>query len=318
MELGDTHSSDLIGIADMQFRKADVLCDDMLTVLFPQAIELPPEIVQSGVKHLLFNLVRSIEYALLSEQTNSAELPKSWDLLARSALLREPALIDFALARHAEKQLFERLSKNPADRLQQLPAILIAGDDSGLRALAEQLLKAEQHYLPEERHLYRALPAETLHMLCWRIVAALDSESIGTHDALLSKAEQLLAEHDESATAANAALKLAFFAEQEHHAAIANPKTAGLSLFTAGLSRALNLGFDRVLRLMNDDHLAPLAIMLKARGEEAETALEYITDLRGMVQDDSDLAEFFDRYGSISTEDAALFIKIWSDKGRAE
>ena len=104
--LGIANPEDAVTLATGQVVATHALRDDLMAVLFPRGGELPSELLQSRVKLKLQALTSGIERALLPR---GPEQLQSWSLLSESGLLREPALIDFALSRIAEDKLLQNI-----------------------------------------------------------------------------------------------------------------------------------------------------------------------------------------------------------------
>ena len=295
---------DIMAMADSRVQAAQHLRGDLLDVLFPRAGTPPSEMLQVEVKLVLQQLVLSIEQRLVGDDRRR---PESWETLSFSALLREPELIDFALARLAERRLRARLAKaGTAAQLAQLPARLLGHEQPRLAELGRALLQAEQKHLDGHSILHERLPPEALHQLCWRIVAALHPE--GASEPLLSAAKTLLegrsADHNPLALAE----KLLFFLGPEYRDELASPSKVGLSLFVAGLARDAGLECDRILQLIDDEEDAPLLLLLRACGLTPAGVESTIITLRERAE--SGVA---DRFAAIDPVEARAMIAKWQE-----
>lgn len=120
-----TDAHELIEAANAEVGNAEHYCADVLAAVFPRGRLMPTEEIQAAVRTKLFDLVVSVEWALLGEEVDG-EAGRSWDSLTRSGVMQNPALIAFALARIAEDRLIKQLeSLDPASFLATLPARLL-------------------------------------------------------------------------------------------------------------------------------------------------------------------------------------------------
>jgi hypothetical protein len=276
-DLGIANPEDILEIAASEVRAAAALRDDLLHALFPYGHMPPSELLQTRVKLKLQALVAGIQRAMGVEDTGG----KSWDMLARSGLMRECALIDFALSRLAEEKLQGQLaSSDQALPLAQLPAALLGHENPLIAEMAMKLLQAEQVAL-DEHSLFRRLAPEQFHLLCWRVVAALQSEAGDDCEALPSIVQDMLSAHRGEDDPATVARKLAFFLGADWQPELADPRRAGLHLFMAMLSQTLMLPTDQLIRLIAEGGVEPAMVMLKAAGISADQAVAGLVALRG-------------------------------------
>jgi hypothetical protein len=312
-ELGIANPEDYLDGATSEVRAAHALRDDLLAVLFPHGTALPTEMLQTQVKLKLQALVSGIEIAIGGESSSVDSHESSWELLARSGLLREKALIDFALARVAEDRLQKRLmASSGVSLLAQLPTTLLSHENAKIAEMANALLRAEQRALADDRMYTRVDPAQ-LHLLVWRIVAALQ-EIAGTENLEhAARAQGLLDAHDGEADPATIARKLAFFLGPDRRNDLLDPRKAGLQLFVAGIAQEFGLPTNMLFRLMGEASVAPLLLMLRGAGVPIEQLPATLTALRGSdgVDESPNLAEI---YGAIDPVDARAQIDSWLDE----
>jgi hypothetical protein len=275
--LGIANPEDILEIADGEVRAAAALRDDLLAALFPYGERPPSELLQTRVKLKLQALVTAIQVELGVQDAEG----RSWDVLARSGLLREPALIDFALARMAEEQLQRQLSAiGHASPLAQLPVTLLAHENARIAEMAKKLLQAEQ-LASDERYLFKRMAPEQLHLLCWRIVAALQNQTPDEQPELLEKAKALLSAHSVEDDPAMVARKLAFFLGSDWQSQLADPGMAGLHLLMAMLSQTLLLPTDQLIRLIAEGGIEPALLIFKAASMTMDQAASTLSALRG-------------------------------------
>jgi hypothetical protein len=277
--LGITRPDIFLSLANGQVRTAHALRDDLLAVLFPQSGAIPSELLQSQVRIRLKALTSGIELALMN---NDAVGNISWTRLTESGLLREEALIDFALARIAEDALSAQLRVAENDEpLSQMPALLLGHENDRIAAMARDLLHAMQMGETDGAQLHHRLDSEHFHLLCWRVAAALIEAKAAPDTDIRSAVQILLQHHDGRNDPLAIARKIVFFLGDEYRSATKDPRQAGLHLFIAGLCRDNGLNGDFIMRLMGADHPAALLLLLKASEMPAESALDVLTALKG-------------------------------------
>lgn len=306
--MGIRAPDDYLEMASSQLHAAQALRDDLLAVLFPHGSALPSELLQTRVKLKLLALVDSIERQLIEPD---GENQRSWELLAKSGLLREKALVHFALARLAEDRLVRNMQAAGMTALSQIPATLLGHENPGLAELARQLLQAEQAASGGDERLYQRLDGELLHQLCWRVVAALQNSGGDQDRDLVSKAEALLARHGDMGNPAAVARKLVFFMGSDGASELADPRRAGLHLFIAVLAKDYGIENDLLLRLISEGSVAPLLLLLKGQDVAAAQLPAILTILRG--SDDDDLSsDLSDTYGALDRIQARAAISKWA------
>ena len=269
---------DAVTLAGSQVLATRALRDDLMAVLFPHGSVLPSELLQSRVKLKLQALTSSVERALLP---HAPERLRSWSLLSESGLLREPVLIDFALSRIAEDKLLHNIQLSTGSSiLGQLPVALLSHKNDRLSEIARKLLHAEQMSASDDSQIFQRLDSETLHLLCWRIVAALRECKAAEEEALANSAQTLLSTHDADLNPASIARKLVFFLGQEYRGELTDPGKAGLHLFVAALDHDYGLGSDLLMHLIGGEHIAPLLLMLKGQSLSVDEVSQVVRALR--------------------------------------
>ena len=306
--LGIANPEDAVAMANGQVFATHALRDDLMAVLFPRGGSLPSELLQSRVKLKLQALTSGIERALLKAEP---ERLQSWNLLSESGLLRERALIDFALSRIAEDTLRHNIeAASNSSILDQLPVTLLGHDNDRLSEMARNLLHAEQMSASDDSHLFQRLDSETLHLLCWRVVAALLECKAAENEALSAAAQTVLIEHDNDLNPSAIARKLVFFLGQEYRQQLADPCKAGLHLFVASLDQDYGLGGDFLLRLIGGEHPAPLLLLLKGQSLSADDVAEILPVLRGNSGDTSSF-HWGAVYDALDAVEARAAIASW-------
>jgi hypothetical protein len=302
-------NTDLLIVGAEHARDVLALCADVASIIFPTAITPPTEAEISGVTVKLVSLVSDIEAMLRGKLENPArELPGTWPLLAQSGFLSDLDLIDYMLARVAE----DRLDKKLAAITGQLPVLLLDHADPNVADTAQALLAAVSLHRRAKGSSHRALRPELLHLLCWRLVAAIEVVDGFRDRRVVDNARALLADYDESATAQVAAGKLIHFIGQEYRADLADPEKAGLQLLVAYLAHRVGLDYDHVLHLMGRGSVAPLAVMLRAAGYDAVQAMTVVCFFNGSLLSSRDVGLFEQGFDSLDTATAVAEILKWS------
>jgi hypothetical protein len=300
---------DLLTVAAAHARDVHLLCNDVAAMIFPSAMTPPTEAKISAVTGKLVALVADIEAQLHgSEGDKPTGLPKTWPLMAQSGFLRDADLIDFILARVAE----DRLETIIASSTQSLPAILLDHADPNVADAAQALLAADTLHRRTRGFTHHALRPELLHQLCWRIVAAIEVGN-GDRDArVVDRARELLAEYDESRTAEAAARKVVHFLGDDRQADLQDPITAGLQLYVACLANVLEIDQDHILHLIDIGSSAPLSVMLRAAGNNAEQAKKTIYLFKGFELTPHDIAMFETDFEDLHPDAAKLTVREWA------
>lgn len=287
-----------------------MLCEDLAQLLFPRVEQTPSEAMQSSVRLMLQRLVRGIEIGLGIDQEGS--IPKSWDILCRSGLLREQALMEFALARIAEERISSRINEGKPDIFNQIAAQMLGNKDPTLVQVARNLLIAEsaiERLTPD--NLVRQMPADLLHLALWRVVAVFQSGALESRSNCIEAGNRLLSAHDESLSVGAAAAKLVYFLPDDIRPELNNPRIAGLSLYVGGLASEFRLSHDRVLRFIDEEPVAPFMVLLSARGTDATSAMSILQYMRGERSDDYRLPILLEQYEDIDAELARSTILKW-------
>jgi hypothetical protein len=309
--LGNRGPQDYLEVASSEFRAADALRDDLLAVLFPRGAALPTELLQTRVKLKLRALVDGIERQLLG---NDCTTTRSWEPLADAGLLRESALIEFALARIAEDSLKQNMQgAENVNALAQLPTILLSHSNDRLADMARKLLHAEQRAASGD-NLHSGLAGEHLHLLCWRVVAALQDAKVAENSDLLAAGQAVLAAHSDTANPAAIARKLVFFLGPDHRDALVDPRKAGLQLFVASLAQEYGLTSDLIFRLLGEGSMAVLLLMLRGIGANVEHVPAILMALLGERLGDA-ASTVQAEYASLDPVEARATIASWMTEG---
>ncbi len=312
--MGNTAPETYVTLAGNHVRAAHALRDDLLAVLFPYSGALPSELLQSRIRMKIKDLTSSIEQALMRHDD---EQPNSWAILSESGLLREKALIDFALARLAEESLNAclRLADGAAP-LSQLPALFLGHENVRIADMARALLHAAQVSESNNQLLHHRLDSEQLHQTCWRVAAALIEGGVVQSDSITEAVHSMLALHDGGLNPLTIARKIVFFLGFENRAELNDPRRAGLHLFVANLGREYDLDDDFILRLIGGHHPAPLLLLLKGLGIATDTALAIVQALKGKEALDT-FTNLGSDYASLDSFDARAAILSWREEAAA-
>ena len=302
-------NEDLLTVGAAHASDVQALCIDVAAMIFPSAITPPTEEAISAVTRKLVALVADIEAQLLGHDPQALnEHPRTWALLAQSGFLRQPDLIDFMLARVAEDRIEDKI----ASPTRQLPAQLLNHPDPNVAEAAQTLLAADSLYRRTRGFSYHALRPELLHQLCWRLVAAIEIDNGKRDIAVIANARALLSEYDEGRTAQAAALKLTHFLGVERQNDLLDPNIAGLHLFVAHIANALEIDPDHVLHLIDIGSSAPLVIMLRAVGIDAERAMAIIYLFKGFALTPRDIGLFDRGFAGLELGIVKAEIRRWA------
>ena len=306
LEHGVDQYDALLKVAADHARDIQALCTDVAAVIFPSAIVPPTEATINAVSARLLQIVSDIEFAILTSE--AAKPPLTWQILAQSGFLREPDLIDFVLARVAEDRLEAMLDGGDNN----LSTLLLDHADGNIADAAQTLLAAESlhHHTLGNSHL--TLTPELLHKLCWRVAAALEVVRGVRQPEVVAAVRATIAGYAEANRAQAAARKIQHFSGEAERSAFLNPAVAGVQLHVAGLSAALDLEQDHVVRLIESGSCAPYAIMLAATGLIKSEALEAIYLFRKEALTPREAGIIDGGYESLNRADALLEIGKWA------
>lgn len=302
----------LLSNADYHARDAQAQCVDVAAMIFPTGHAIPADSLISAVSTILYGTISTIINAVAPAIANDPVHTQSvWQLLSRSGFLREPTLVDFALARCAEVRLNANIAKNgQTAKTAQLPALLLDDANPHLADAAQILLAAEGMRGRAGMSAAHELSPETLHQSVWRVVAAIEVISGQRDGDIIDAAKNMLARHDEGQIARIAARKAVHFLTP--NAQLLNADEAGLDLYIAALAVEIGLDHDHVLRLIAAHSSAPLAMMLRARRTNRVAALEAICLVKGFDLTPRDVTDLENFYDEIDPDQTRAVILRWS------
>lgn len=301
-------NEDLLAVGALHAHDTHALCNDVAAVIFPTAITAPTEATISAVTSKMVQLVTDIERRLQGQGQATQQLAATWPLLAQSGFLREADLVDFILARVAEDRLEARLETANATLTSQL----LDHSDGNVADAAQILLASDSLHRHSRGSAYLALPAELLHKLCWRVVAALEILHGIRSPTIVLAARDIIASYDEAQTIASAAQKVAHFIGQTEQDKLLEPEIAGLHLYVAALSGRLNLDHDHILRLIDAGSAAPFAVILRAIATPKDKAMSSIVLLRSAGLTRREVGIFDNGYDALDSHAAAAELAEWA------
>ncbi len=309
--LTDPH--EFIATAAMHARDVDSVCQAVGTIIALKSIERPSEAMLSSVNTFLWNAVLEIEQILRPQLSqNEQNQPITWDLLRGSGLLTDPVLVDYALARFAEKQLHAAVNRgNEAQELEQLAIHLLHHENPSVVAAAQSFQAAVSKQQSASGVVLDNFDSQLLHKLCWRVIAAWEILEGQKDPASANAARELLSNHDEARALRSAARKLIFFLDDEDRKSLAKPQDASIYLFAAWIAAELAIEYDHVIRLAASQSITPLAIMMRAVGLEQEQAMEILFLLKRFDLRPAEVTMFEQNYASLSEHDAQQAIMTW-------
>jgi hypothetical protein len=305
---------ELLATATYHARDAQARCVDVAAMLFPTGHNIPSDALIAGVSSGLRGLVSAIQKAVMPSLAGEVETVTScWQLLSRSGFLREPPLIDFMLARHAEQHLSTNLAKaSSVATTEQLPALLLDNVNPYIAEAAQILLAAGGMRGISEASLYHELSPELLHLTVWRVVAALQILQGMRDSDVIERAKELLAKHEEGQIARVAARKLVHFLGKNEALLLGSPETAGLDLYISALAAETGIDHDHALRLIDAHSCAPFVTLLKARGIPREDAMAALILLKGFDLTPREISVFDEGYNVLTTEVARAEVERWA------
>lgn len=311
------NNDDLLIVAAHFARDISAQCRDVSTMIFPLGHRMPSEQMIFAAAAKLRLIVKGIEAALTGRDDTVSDKrdsdPESWNLLVQSGFLKESALIDFVLARHAEGRLNVALaSRAQISVAEQLPAILLSEGDAVIADTAQALLASESLLRYSPQLLYRELLPEYLHLLVWRIVAVLQVIWGDRNADHIARAKSLLAAHDESQSGRVAARKLVHFLPTRFAGDALDPEKAGLAVFVAALSVETTLEHDHILRLIDGYSIAPLAALLRYSRLDRQQAMAVICLFKGFDLTPHDITVFDENYERLDRDMVRAAMADWA------
>jgi hypothetical protein len=306
--LSITGETRLIGDAFANAAATRMLADDVACLLFPHSGILPSEELQTSVRLVLKAIISAVETEL--GVVPDGPLPQSWEMLSRSGLLREPGLIDYCLARIAERRIRQRIEGDSLRKLEQLPARLLRNDNPLLAEAARNILVAETRSHPfDGRALLGQLPIEQLHPLAWRVVAVLQTNKSEASDvadsSLVGACQAMLGRRNDAAIQQTAAAKLVYFLPAEMQAKLADPISAGVPVFVAALSARTAVSADLIYRYFDGESAAAPLVLMRAAGFDSASALACLQLLCGTVLISHQLPQLLEDFDQCPADKAA-------------
>jgi hypothetical protein len=313
--LGSDITSPLIEAAKADALHAHGACEDIIAVLFPKGRQFPSEALQAAVGAKLHDLICSIEFALRGDGRSNCDangFSVAWQPMIQAGALRQASVLSFALARVAEEALILRLTaQGGGAALSFLPARLISHSSELLAQLARDLLAAEQASRNPRKSLYAQLEPTLLNRMVWQVADTLYRHGSEQENAVKVRAQALLVNQNVTDQISVAAQKLLFAIESDFHDDLVDPARAGLHLFVAELAREFSMPHDSVIRMIEADTAAPIAMLLAMRGVSRDEAFMQIQMLRGQGRDDRELSTIFAHYKTMIDDEARDVMSQW-------
>ncbi len=300
----------LLDAASFHARDNERLCADVAAMLFPRAENPPSEKMLAEITAQLTHIAVSLEREIRG--TSSADdAPTSF--LPGLGFQHDPALVDFLIARHAERQIEARLMANSDVMLADtLPARLLADGHHEIAEAAQAILVNSSMNRRRGKLDWSALPPEQLHMLSWRVVASVQRAVPDSGDSARSKVQTLLTRYDEAAVAGNPARKMLHLIGTSFDDELCDAANAGLALFVAHLAASLKLDEDHILQLIDRPSIAAFAVIQKAAGLKADQAMQNLRLLFGFDRlTPRDIALFEGGFDALKRDDAVGEVKNW-------
>ena len=308
----DLHDSfgqydDLLKVAGDYARDAAYLRQDVAAMIFPRAFNPPSEALIADISNKFSRLVEDIELLVMPNKDSSSS---SLSAFLQSGFHRDPALLEFLLARHSEQQLEMRLAaKSDVPLSDTLPARLLLHGDHNIAEAAQTLLASSSLNRRGAALDWSALPPELIHGICWRIISAQKPQAT---EGIRQKVQHLLSGYDEGRTSAAAALKLLHLLGPKQQDFLQQAEESGVALFVANLARKTLLRHDQVLRLIDLPSISPFTVIQRAAEIGPDNAMKNIRVFFAFDRlSPQDISLFERGFESLTPDDAGAAILAW-------
>ena len=247
------------------------------------------------MRSLLGDAERAIGSCLDEEDAQKLGDAEAYDVLHEAGLLNDPDILEIV---DREVRLAElRIALDDPDAEPALAAYL-DHDRPKVAKAAMALLTASsrsRHMQPMARGSLDDLPAETLAGLLDLVAAGLSQVTDVAPDRLLRAASKVLADHDEGASVASLANRLARLLSRDKNGAMdVRPHVDGVDLFTARVAHAAQLDHGDVVRAAGDPTGLALAYVMRGAGYDSGVVLEVMAALYPEVRTNGDAIRSID------------------------
>lgn len=292
--------------------------DDLAQAMYPKSAVPPSEQMVAACRQSLRDLVSDIEsrlFAIVGDRPDSWRDGASLDILVRGGLTADRELVTVLGGQAILRELmtdrgFSATLPNLFDELADHADPAIAAAAKGLSAMIDTRLQSG-HELPED------LPVTTQHLLCWRIVAALERLGQGEGELLMRAASVLLGRLGETHNLLTNARKLAFLVHERGIEAemqpFFDPLRAGPVLLAAAIGERAGASPRLFLSTFMDGGPARLSVLLRAAGVDQLTAAAIFGHF-GRRFSTADVVNAIDGYETIDEVRARAMVAGWQEE----
>ncbi len=314
----------LLQLADSMGREQENFARDLVNRVFPSSTIAITDRDVAGVKRCLADWVFAIEQALAQDDLaiasvrEAAVFPQTWGTLTASGLLSDDVLVKEARMRILLWQFAQSSAASGETPIHAAPQYLlkVAAHENPL--LADAAMRQISCILRDKcggPGQLVELPAELLHLLIWRVIAAYEVLSPGRHVELQAKVPAILGAHDEGQAHGQSAQYLAHKLMETHLVDAKQPEIApakqGLALSLALLALASGLSFVQVAQMALEPGLTRLCVVLRALGYDDQSAGTLLGWIVGRLGHENAAVATLSRYDSATPEAAYALVTQW-------
>ncbi|MEP2989102.1 MAG: hypothetical protein ABJN65_15420 [Parasphingorhabdus sp.] len=301
------------------------LTSDLSNALFPESGLYLSDRLLSNSQQYLRSMIGEIESQLCLKATENLGIVHAsideigngsmvycYDHLRNAGLLNKSELLEHVFVQAQKVELTNRLlQKFSQEDLENSLASHLDHEDKNIAEAAMALLVSRNRsgfQIGQISCRLSNVPVEIYHDLVWSVTAAVQKISGCSEPKLLSAAELVLAEHDESQSSDNRAQRLAGLLDHaEASAAIPHPIKDGLELFLAHIALRSQLSANQLVIFTAEPNMARLVVVMRALGITENDALSIFTALDGSGNILTPAS-----YKEISREQAIVMTDNWS------
>ncbi|WP_339825621.1 hypothetical protein [uncultured Parasphingorhabdus sp.] len=324
--MNETMNNDIIRHASAMADKATFIAEDFAQALFPRTNVVFNDRMRSNARQYLRSVIGQIEARICVIVTQELGVTQetlvkiaaggagqSFRLLENSGLLKTVEIVQHLFVKAQQSELAARLLQKISQA--DLEATLtrhLDHDDPVIAEAAMGLLVAQSKTTSAVGEISASLadlPAEIAYAFAWPVTASLARLSGLPGLQLQTATERLLASHDESASVARKADRLAQLIEQSKTAEdhIPHPMRDGLSLFIARLARQTGLTSDQIVTFTAEPDMARLVVAMRAADFPVQEALSVFFAL-----DDGDHILTAATYGETDRDRSLALASRWA------
>ncbi len=324
--MNETMNNDIIRHASALADKSSFIADDFAQALFPKTNVFFNDRMRSNARQYLRGVIGQIEQRICLIATQELGVTQdilvkiaaggagqSLNLLENSGLLKTVEIVQHLFVKAQQSELAARLlQKISQSDLEATLTRHLDHDDPVIAEAAMGLLVAQSKTTSAVGEISASLadlPAEIVYAFAWPVTASLARLSGLSSLQLQAATERFLASHDESASVARKADRLAQLIEQAKAAEdqVPHPMRDGLSLFIARLARQTGLASDQIVTFTAEPDMARLVVAMRAADFPVQEALSVFFAL-----DDGDNILTAATYGETDRDRALALVTSWA------